>query len=147
MRRYVPELRNYVAAGGRYLGFCLGGYLASATPGFRLLPGDTDRYTATAGSTVASSRDTLVEVEWRGRARWLFFQDGPVFELAPAAPAIVLARYPNGAVAAVVCPFGAGRVGVVGPHPEATRDWFLDARLPVQRAEDAGLDLIEEVMR
>lgn len=147
MRPFAEMLRAYVAAGGRYLGFCLGGYLAGATPGFRLLPGDTDQYTATAGATVATSTDTLVQVEWRGRPRWLYFQDGPVFELRPAAEATVLARYPNGTVAALVSPFGAGRVGVVGPHPEATDDWFTDVRLPVQRTTDAGLDLIEEVLR
>ena len=147
MRRFTGVLRDYVGSGGRYLGFCLGGYLAGATPGFRLIPGDTDQYTASAGATVTDDRDTLVQVEWRGRPRWLYFQDGPVFDLDPSARARVLARYPNGTVAAVVSPFGAGRVGVVGPHPEATVDWFTDARLPVQRARDAGFDLIDEVMR
>lgn len=147
MRRFARDLRNYVSAGGRYVGFCLGGYLAGATPGFKLLPGDTDQYTATGGATVATARDTLVQVEWRGRSRWLYFQDGPVFELHPSAQATVLARYPNGTVAAVVSRFGAGRVGVVGPHPEATVDWFTDVHLPVQRATDTGLDLIDEVMR
>jgi glutamine amidotransferase-like uncharacterized protein len=147
MRRFTGLLRDYVATGGRYLGFCLGGYLAGATPGFRLIPGDTDQYTATAGATVTTDRDTLVQVEWRGRPRWLYFQDGPVFDLHPSAEATVLARYSNGTIAAAVSRFGAGRVGVVGPHPEATVDWFTDVRLPVQRATDVGFDLIDEVMR
>jgi glutamine amidotransferase-like uncharacterized protein len=144
LRRHRRAVREYVAGGGRYLGFCLGGYLAGATPGFGLLPGDTDQYVTSPGATVTSTSDTLVEVEWRGRRRELFFQDGPVF--AVDTTATVLARYPNGEVAALAAAFGDGRVGVVGPHPEATADWFDDAGLARRPAADLGRDLIEEVM-
>lgn len=142
MRRHRDTIRGYVAGGGRYLGFCLGGYLAGATPGFDLLPGDTDQY-------VLGTANRLVDVEWRGRRRSLFFQDGPVFEVRPDPALTVLARYGDGAIAALTTPFGAGRVGVVGPHPEATSDWFDDAGLPEPRpgGTDLGHDLIDEVMR
>jgi hypothetical protein len=48
----------------------------------------------------------------------------------------------------VVAGFGAGRVGVVGPHPEATNDWFTDAGLsrPKRLSTDLGLDLVDTVM-
>ncbi|WP_211589566.1 BPL-N domain-containing protein [Microbispora sp. H11081] len=146
LRRFRGPLRDYVARGGRYLGFCLGGYLAGATPGFALLPGDTDQYIGTPDATVRGEEDTLVDVRWRGRDRTVFFQDGPCFLLDPGNAAHVLATYPNGAVAALVTPYGAGRVGVVGPHPEATDDWFTDAGLPVRHAWDLGLDLVDAVM-
>jgi glutamine amidotransferase-like uncharacterized protein len=148
MHRHRAALREYVARGGRYLGFCLGGYLAGATPGFDLLPGDTDRYAGSPGAGVYSTRDTTVWVDWRGQRRELFFQDGPRFEVA-AVDLTVLARYPNGAIAAAVATFGAGRVGVVGPHPEATPDWYADAGLRVPRtgAADLGHDLLDEVLR
>ncbi|MDT0351239.1 BPL-N domain-containing protein [Pseudonocardia charpentierae] len=149
MRRHRATIRDYVAAGGRYLGFCLGGYLAGATPGFDLLPGDTDQYVATPGATVRGTGDVIIDVDWRGHRRQLFFQDGPVFVPAPGATgATVLARYPNGGIAALVAPFGAGRVGVVGPHPEATADWYHDAglRAPSRLPTDLGHDLIDEVM-
>lgn len=147
MRRHRAEIRDWVAGGGRYLGFCLGGYLAGATPGFGLLPGDTDQYVATEGATVGSTADTLVEVSWRGRRRQLYFQDGAVFRLDDDADATVLAHYPNGEIAALATPFGAGRVAVVGPHPEATPDWFADSGLRPRPALDLGHDLIEEVLR
>ena len=73
LKRHRGELRDYVAGGGRYLGFCLGGYLAGATPGFALLPGDTDQYIASPGATVDDEEDTLVDVRWRGRDRTMFF--------------------------------------------------------------------------
>lgn len=149
MRRHRSAIRDFVRSGGGYLGFCLGGYLAGATPGFALLPGDTDQYIASPRATVDSEDNALVQVFWRGSRRTLFFQDGPHFELSPNASATVLATYSNKTIAAVVVGFGAGRVGVVGPHPEATDDWFTDAGLstPERLGSDLGLDLVDAVMR
>jgi glutamine amidotransferase-like uncharacterized protein len=148
MRKHRSAIRDFVRSGGGYLGFCLGGYLAGATPGFALLPGDTDQYIASRHATVKSEDDTLVQVSWRGGQRTLFFQDGPHFQLSSDAHATVLATYPNNTIAAVVTRFGAGRVGVVGPHPEATPDWFTDAGLsmPQRLGYDLGLDLVDTVM-
>ncbi|MQA12983.1 MAG: hypothetical protein GEV09_02120 [Pseudonocardiaceae bacterium] len=149
MKRHREEIRSYVAAGGRYLGFCLGGYLAGATPGFALLPGDTDRYIATPGATVGSDGDTIVEVRWRGRRRYLYFQDGAKFLLRPDAHDVdIVARYRGGEIAALAAPFGAGRVAVVGPHPEATPDWYAACGLvdPDGPDADLGHDLVEAVL-
>jgi glutamine amidotransferase-like uncharacterized protein len=149
LRRDAPVIRDYVSSGGRYLGFCLGGYLAGETPGFGLLPGDTDQYISSSGATTATDSDTVVQVLWGGRRREVFFQDGPWFDLDPGrGPADVLAVYDNGLAAAVVAPYGRGAVGVVGPHPEATTDWFVDSGLlpPGRLALDLGLELVDRVM-
>jgi glutamine amidotransferase-like uncharacterized protein len=148
LRRHRDDVRDFVRGGGRYLGFCLGGYLAGATPGFGLLPGDTDQYIASEEATVDFEHNTEVEVAWRGRPRRLFFQDGPYFWVRSKADVTVLATYPNDTIAALVAPFGSGLVGVVGPHPEATEDWYADAGMDVPRrfGTDLGLDLVDEVM-
>ncbi|MER6049438.1 BPL-N domain-containing protein [Streptomyces sp. NPDC001793] len=146
LRRHAGEIRDYVQGGGRYLGFCLGGYLAGDDPGFDLLPGDTDQYIVTPGATVRHDGDTVVETRWRGLPRTVYFQDGPHFLLDEGADATVLATYPNGTVAAVVAPCGAGKVAVVGPHPEATDDWFLDESLPVHHTHDLAVDLVNELL-
>jgi glutamine amidotransferase-like uncharacterized protein len=147
LRHRRAAIRQFIDTGGRYLGFCLGGYLAGSSPGFGLLPGDADRYIASAAATVGSDEDSLIQVCWRGRPRTLFFQDGPYFRLRPEADATVLATYPNGTIAALVTGFGSGRVGVVGPHPEATDDWYADAALVVDRlGADLGHDLVDAVM-
>lgn len=148
MRRHRKEIRTFVHCGGRYLGICLGGYLAGATPGFALLPGDTDQYIASRGATVDSPDDTVVRVSWRGRERTLFFQDGPCFWLRPDNDATIIATYPNGTIAAMVAGFGSGRVAVVGPHPEAGDDWYADAKLERDHVlgTDLGLDLVDEVL-
>lgn len=150
LRKQAPAIAAYVDDGGAYLGFCLGGYLAGETPGFGLLPGDTDQYIASRGASIRHDGDAIVSVDWGGHRRDLYFQDGPFFVLeGDRGPAEVLARYGNGLPAAVVAPHGRGAVGVVGPHPEATRDWFEDEGLSVPHplAIDLGLDLVDRVLR
>ena len=148
LRRHRRTIRDFVKSGGHYLGFCLGGYLAGRTPGFALLPGDTDQHIVGYDARVRHDGDTVLDVVWRGAARPVFFQDGPAFHLEPDARGVeVLARYPNGEIAALTAPFGRGAVGVVGPHPEAGPDWYHDAGLPVPPATtDLGHDLIEAVL-
>ena len=150
MRPHRTMLRRFVSAGGRYLGVCLGGYLAGASPGFGLLPGDTEQYIRTRGATVRSKADTIVSIRWRGRTRYTYFQDGPCFRLdRNAKNVVVLARYGNGEIAAAVTHFKGGRVGVVGVHPEADESWYKDAGLrdPDGLDHDLGYYLIAELMR
>ncbi|MFD2420856.1 BPL-N domain-containing protein [Amycolatopsis pigmentata] len=154
MRRHRDAIREFVSSGGRYLGFCLGGYLAGATPGFALLPGDTDQYIASSHAELDTEDDALIDITWRGEERRVYFQDGPYFHVRKGAEVDVLATYANGRIAALVTEFGGGRVGVVGPHPEATDDWYTDAGLlserkagkVVARARQLGLDLVDTVM-
>lgn len=149
MRRHADDIRAWVRGGGRYLGFCLGGYLAGATPGFGLLPGDAAEYVGSAGATVATTRDTVIPVRWGGAVRQMYFQDGPLFTLNPGGSATVLATYDTGAPAAVVADYGAGRVGVVGPHPEADQSWYRGSGLsnPEGIVFDLGHDLIAHTMQ
>lgn len=148
LRQNADTVRAYVHAGGCYLGFCLGAYLAGRGPGFGLLPGDTDQYIRSPGATVRHEGDAVVTVRWRDRARQMYFQDGAFIDLDDATGTLVLARYDNGVPAAVVCPYGDGRVGVVGPHPEAGADWFTDAGLdpPKPLAMDLAVDLIRTTL-
>jgi hypothetical protein len=161
LRGQRRAIRDFVHGGGRYVGFCLGGYLAGATPGFGLLPGDTDQYIATSGATVHDEDSTVVRVTWRGTPRSVYFQDGPVFVLDTDSGTAdtdengdtretgvrILARYDNGTTAALVTPCGAGRVAVTGPHPEATPDWYTDHGLTAQRTQDLACDLVDSVLR
>ncbi|MEU9505168.1 BPL-N domain-containing protein [Micromonospora sp. NPDC048170] len=144
LRDHADEIRDFVQGGGHYLGFCLGAYLAAGRPGFGLIDGKVNRYISTDGASVDSVDDTVVPVRWRGGSRHMFFQDGPTIELRPGVPGVVLATYDTGAPAAVVTTFGAGRVGLVGPHPEADRSWYAEAELtnPDGIRFDLGHDLI-----
>lgn len=141
---FSPELvRAYVRGGGHYLGLCMGGYLAGREPGFGLLPGDSGQYISSGGATVTDEQDHLVDVSWRGQPQRMYFQDGPYFDVdGPGAD--VLARYTNDRAAAVVAGYGAGRVAVSGPHPEAPADWYRDYELSDESR--TGLALGEDLL-
>lgn len=147
MSPYADAIRQWVGGGGSYLGFCLGGYLAGATPGFNLLPGDTWRYITASNATVRTAAPARIAVRWRGDTKTVYFQDGPAFRLAPGASVDLLATYEGGHPAALVARYGSGQVGVVGPHPEADQSWFkggLDSTGAIH--PELGYDLIETVM-
>lgn len=115
----ASAIRNFVQNGGRYLGFCMGGYLVDDDPGYALGI-DTDQYIASSGADVTTEDDAVVKVLWRGNYRWMYFQDGSYFiPETGVAGQTILARYTNNKVAAMVQPYGQGKVGVSGPHPEA----------------------------
>lgn len=149
VKRHRSKIRRYVGGGGRYLGICMGGYLAAHWRGFGLTPTDADQYITSDHASVTTDRDTVVEVVWRGTRRYMFFQDGPLFETHPVSPGDVLATYAsNGMPAALVAPFGTGKVGVCGPHPEASGSWYAEHGLinPDGVRFDLGHDLIDAVM-
>ena len=120
----AETIRHWVQNGGNYLGFCLGAYLAGSDPGFGFLPGEVYRYIDSENAAVSDANHTTIETDWAGQRAQMYFQDGPAFRLSPNAPASVLATYPGGETAALVASFGRGRVGLVGPHPEADLGWF-----------------------
>jgi glutamine amidotransferase-like uncharacterized protein len=149
VKKHAHIIRSYVESGGRYLGICMGGYLAGRTPGFQLLPGDTDQFIASRKASVRTEADTVVSVRWRGQLRSMYFQDGPFFVLdRGATDVVVLATYTNGKIAALVAPYGKGKVGVSGPHPEATAEWYEEANLVNPEGVDVtpGHDLIDTLM-
>lgn len=150
LRADAPAVRNFVLGGGRYLGICMGGYLAGTSPGFDLMNGrDADEHITRPGASVTADGDTLITVRWRGRPATLYFQDGPIFPVDTRRPeTVVLATYRNGDVAAVVAPVGGGKVGLVGPHPEATADWYAASRLaaPARIEQSYGRDLLTTLL-
>ena len=149
MRPFGGALRNWIRGGGRYVGFCMGGFLAGSDPGFSLLPGDSGEYITSSGATVHSDEDAVVSVRWGGSDRVVYFQGGPYFSVPGGDGVNILGTYSNGLVAALVAPFGSGRVGVTGPHPEAPASWYRSAGLavPDPLPFDLGHNLVDTTMR
>ncbi|KAA0017040.1 hypothetical protein FOY51_25565 [Antrihabitans cavernicola] len=148
MRGHADDLRAWVRGGGHYLGFCLGAYLAGPTSGFGLVPGDIERYIDSDNATVHNTDDTVIAIRWRNQPRHMFFQDGPTFPNTTPATTAVPARYDNDLPAAVITTYGTGRVGLVGPHPEADPTWYtgIDLTNPDGIRYDLGHDLIESTL-
>jgi hypothetical protein len=137
-RQGARAIERFVAAGGHYVGFCMGAYLAGSDPGMGLLsPGDTGEYDQTRGASVRTAAEAVIPVRWAGSRHDEYAQDPPYMIASGVRGERVLSRYTNGEINALVRPYHRGRVGVVGTHPEADRTWYT-ARL--WRADKDGLD-------
>jgi hypothetical protein len=121
-------LTTYLQGGGRYWGICGGGFLAST--GWE----DYDGFVPMLGIAPAESGDLdgnyaprILPVEWLGATYLMYFQAGPTFYLEPTAEAVqVIAHYQSGEIAALMNSYGAGKVAVSGPHPEADDSWLYE---------------------
>lgn len=161
MECYAKLIRDFIANGGRYLGICLGAYLAGRDPGWGLLPPgvDTDSEIEANGTQVTHDKDTVIQVDWTWASgpkagtttnHWLYFQEGSRVEgLVESKDAFVMGRYSkSGGVAASVSRYGKGWIGLMGPHPEANQDWYDLENLtsPDGLHFDIGYDLLEALM-
>lgn len=146
-KRDKSAIKHFVHQGGRYLGICMGGFLAE--PGhFNLFRGGVKEYYSSRGASVTTADPAVIPVIWRGTERAMYFQDGGYMVPRKKATEItVLARYTNGSIAALVAPYGQGKVGLCGPHPEAPAEWYRTAGLHHERSnQDLGDDLIDTLM-
>jgi glutamine amidotransferase-like uncharacterized protein len=163
----APDVREFIRNGGRYLGICMGAYLAGNSdifPGFDF-GFEACQYIYAPNATVTDDEDTIVQVNWNMRTgpqaghtipRCMYFQDGPYFIPENGkSDQIILAKYMTddptddyNYIAAMVLQCGKGWVGVCGPHPEADRSWYDEKNLPFPGSTvDLGLDLINTLMR
>ena len=138
-------LRDFVHAGGGYLGFCAGAFLADAkvdnantVEGLGFLPGTTRDLQKVA-------KPAMVTVDWRGKMRHLYFEGGAYFEFPRDAPVNIIATYEDGKPATIEVHYGLGHVLVTGPHPEAPDSWKHAAGL--EDADGQDFDLAEDMLR
>lgn len=118
-------LKRYLQEGGRYLGICGGGFLAS--PGWE----ENGKWVRTLGILPADVEDLdedrsprALPIRWGGATSLLYFQGGPVFVPQESSRDLrIVATYEDGRVAALFCSYGRGWMAVSGPHPEARESW------------------------
>jgi glutamine amidotransferase-like uncharacterized protein len=118
-------VQEYVRRGGRYLGICGGAYLAGTgyrengryVPLLDLIPAEPHEFEA------GNYAEQILPIRWMGATYPMYFQGGPAFELTAPARVRIIAKYADGQVAALVSPYGRGKVAVIGPHPEADSSW------------------------
>lgn len=134
LRAFTPRIRTafqeYLRKGGRYLGICGGGFLVST--GWS----EGDEHITALGLIPAASaifQDDLsariLPIHWRGKIRPMFVKAGPSFQpTAGSTPVQIIATYSDGSVAGLLTTYGAGRIAVVGPHPEARPPWKDEAK-------------------
>lgn len=116
---------GYVAEGGRYLGICMGAYFTGKHYLNLLDSADAVQYIKRPGASTTREDHDIVELDWQGEAREVYFHDGAAFVSREGKiPGSVVARYSNGDAAAIIQEYKQGKIGVIGPHPEAQKWWF-----------------------
>ena len=128
LRNYATLIENYVASGGRYLGICMGSYFAGHHY-LNLLKNNTRvvQYVKRKDAVVHHEKPAVIELLWEDSKQYMYFADGAAFVPRRGYKHIsgeIVARYMNGDPAAIIQPHKKGRVGVIGPHPEAHKWWF-----------------------
>jgi len=117
-------IKDFIAGGGTYLGFCAGAFFAdhkvddeNTIDGLGILPGVTKDFTTQKGAMV-------LPLIWYGKLRYLYFEEGAaIFPQTDNSAVNILATYLDGVPATVSFPFGMGKVALSGVHPEAPNDW------------------------
>ncbi len=146
----TAALKDYLQNGGRYLGICGGGYMASSGwtedgksfASLGIIP-------AGSGSYLGQPEPQILPINWLGQTHQMYYQDGPVFYLKPGAEDVrIIAQYANGQVAAFLSAYGRGKVAVSGPHPEARQTWVYgepnaDSWTP---STPLAVDLLKELL-
>jgi hypothetical protein len=129
---FTPEItaavKNYLQNGGRYLGICGGGFMASTSwdeNGRHFTP--LGIIPAASGAFLQESDPQILPIDWLGETRQMYYQAGPVFYMEPTAEHTrIIAHYADGRVAAFISSYGHGEVAVSGPHPEAGPSWIYN---------------------
>ena len=113
--------------------------LGVAVPGCNL-PATVEGRDGTASST---SKAPSSAASGMGSAAWAAFEKSN----ATAPGVTVLATYAaNGEIAALVAPYGIGKVGVEGPHAEAPADWYEANHVRGSPDFKPGCDLIAKTL-
>jgi glutamine amidotransferase-like uncharacterized protein len=135
------------------LGICAGAYLTerwidkeAGEYGLNIFPGEIDNY-----SKVDKSAKVLT-LNWVNpqQNRLVYFQDGPAFYPKEDADIQILARFAKDQTpAAVIFPWGKGRVGLISPHLEADESWTRDEHLRDKDGldYDLGIQVVREVLK
>lgn len=119
MRINGQHIRNFVAAGGHYLGICMGAYWAD-TDYLGLLNGvRVTQYIKHPTACTRRPHAKHMPITWHGTQLGMYFYDGCTFN---GYGYDIVARYPNGSPMAII----QDRIGLIGCHPEADQHWYND---------------------
>lgn len=136
-------LTRFIRAGGGYVGFCAGAFMATeyigkhGEPALGLFPGTSIAFPH--GVERPDLSYELIPVTWNGVTRRVFIEGGPYLIIPEDAKAEVVATYESGAVAAARTQFGKGRVFITGLHPEAPKRWTQEDGITDPDGTEQGL--------
>lgn len=144
-RRQGNMLADYIEAGGKYLGICMGAYWAG--PWYFDLLEDIDvvQYIKRPRADVRRSFATTASITWNDSAEDMFFYDGCTY--VGSGQFRTISSYDNGDPQAII----QGNIGLIGCHPESQKYWydkkFLKNRWHQKRHHQLLLTFVDELIQ
>lgn len=119
MKHHKPIIRDYIFnKNGRYLGICMGAYWAGKKYFNILKDKDCVQFLNRPGSKTYRPHAKNLEVVWNNEHEKMFWYDG--CSIVGPGKFDTVSTYLNGDIMAGY----QGRVGLIGSHPEADKDWY-----------------------
>ena len=112
------RVQQFVQAGGKYLGICMGAYWAGKHYLNMLDNVDAVQYITQPGTDTRRPHAKDLKVTWNGTNTTMFFYDGCA--LVGNGQYDRIASYSNGDAMAII----QGNIGIIGCHPEAEPFWY-----------------------
>lgn len=138
-------IKEYVESGGKYLGVCMGAYLAGYHYFDLLKNADTVQYIKRKGSEVSNERRIVIPIKWKRKIYKMFFYDGCAI-VGDKKFFKTIATYKNKDCMAMI----QGNVGLIGCHPESPKEWYDQIQLQKMwndgKNHELLLDFISELM-
>jgi glutamine amidotransferase-like uncharacterized protein len=123
----AKAVNAWLDAGGTYVGICGGAIMAcnswdDATGHHATL----ELFPTESESFIQDQSAQILPIRWSGKLVPMFFQFGPTFLKGAGFPrgTATFATYSDGQVAGLTYTHGKGKLALLGPHPEATKDWL-----------------------
>lgn len=117
LKTNAGAVRNYIAAGGKYLGICMGAYWAD-TDYFGILNNvRVVQYIKSPGSCTRRPHAKHMPVSWNNVVTSMYFYDGCTYK---GNNFETIASYSNNDPMAII----QDRIGLIGCHPEADQHWY-----------------------
>jgi glutamine amidotransferase-like uncharacterized protein len=148
--KVTEALKDYLRNGGRYLGICGGGFMASTgwregqtlVKGLGIIPAQSKVYRD-------DFKARIIPIRWQGKTRPMYSKAGPSFQLVNGPGEVqVIAYYEDGSIAALMSSYGKGKLAVCGPHPEAPPSWKDEAADGYKwtSSTDLAMDFLKDLL-
>jgi hypothetical protein len=113
------RIREFVSAGGKYLGICMGAYWADRYY-FNILDRvHAEQYIRRPNTDTRRPHAKNQKVIWNGEPDKMFFYDGCAL-ISTGGQFETVASYPNGDAMAII----QNNIGLIGCHPESETHWY-----------------------
>ena len=118
LKNNQKRVREFVDAGGKYLGICMGAYWAGSHYFDLLDEVDAVQYLRRPGTDTRRPHAKEMPITWQGQEDSMFWYDGCAF--VGHGRYRTIATYSNGDPMAII----QGNLGLIGCHPEAEQFWY-----------------------